>query len=386
MRPARFSLPVSASLSWPLRSITKSFTVTLLLKLADAGRLDLDDPVSRYVRGVPNGDAVTLRDLAAMTSGLPDYTTPEFFEAFQAAPRRIFTARELLAYAWREPLQGQPGEEAVYTNANTVLLGQVIRAVTGRSFERSLRRQVLRPLGLRQTLVTPDQRRWPRPRPVGYQREDGQLTLQPGNLSIFRAAGEMLATLPDLRRWAGMLGRGRLLSTSTARARRTAAQPLLRGPEYDSYGLGLGSLEGWWGHTGEGLGFTALVMYEPRSRARAAIAMNLSNLPAGHAPTLLFRRLARTLRRDGITGASHRQQGAGGRTAALPVARLDAVLKQVVRRFGIPGVAAGVWLPGGRRWRRLSGEGVLGPASSSSIRQRRSLDQALPWVAADPPV
>ncbi|EDY39267.1 beta-lactamase [Cyanobium sp. PCC 7001] len=378
MRSDHPGLPVSGSLSWPLRSITKSFTVTLLLKLADEGRLDLDDPVGRYVRGVPNGDAVTLRDLAAMTSGLPDYTTPAFFEAFQANPRRIFSARELLAFAWRQPLQGQPGEEAVYTNVNTLLLGEVIRAVTGRSFERSLRRQVLRPLGLRQTLVTPDQRRWPRPRPVGYQREDGQLTPQPGNLSIFRAAGEMLATLPDLRRWAGMLGRGRLLSRSTAAERRSSAQPLVEGPEYDSYGLGLGSLEGWWGHTGEGLGFTALVMYEPRSRARAAIAMNISNLPAGHPPTRLFRRLARTLKRDGITGAFQRQQGTGGQEAPLPVKQLDAALEQTVRRFGIPGVAAGVWLPGGRRWRRFSGEAVLGSSGSGVERQRAG--QGLPWV------
>jgi D-alanyl-D-alanine carboxypeptidase len=377
MRSDPLGLPVNGSLSWPLRSITKSFTVTLLLKLADEGRLDLDDPVSRYVRGVPNGAAVTLRDLAAMTSGLPDYTTPEFFQAFQTNPRRIFTARELLAYAWRQPVPGQPGQEAVYTNVNTVLLGEVISAVTGRSFERSLRRQVLRPLGLRQTLVTPDQRRWPRPRPVGYQRENGALTPQPGNLSIFRAAGEMLATLPDLRRWAGMLGRGRLLSRSTANARRSAAQPLAEGPEYDSYGLGLGSLEGWWGHTGEGLGFTALVMYEPRSRARAAIAMNISNLPAGHAPTRLFRRIARTLARDGITGTAPPAPGAGGQPSPLPVKQLDAALDRAVRRFGIPGVAAGVWLPGGRRWRRLSGEAVLGPESLDWRRQ----DQELPWLA-----
>jgi D-alanyl-D-alanine carboxypeptidase len=384
MRPDHPGLPVSGSLSWPLRSITKSFTVTLLLKLADEGRLNLDDPVGRYVRGVPNGDAVTLRDLAAMTSGLPDYITPAFLQDFEANPRRIFTARELLAYAWQQPLEGQPGEEAVYTNVNTVLLGEVIRAVTGRSFERSLRREVLRPLDLRQTLVTPDQRRWPRPRPVGYQPEDGGLTPQPRNLSIFRAAGEMLATLPDLRRWAGMLGRGRLLSRSTAAERRAAAQPLAEGPEYDSYGLGLGSLEGWWGHTGEGLGFTALVMYEPRSRARAAIAMNISNLPAGHAPTRLFRRIARTLARDGITGSVQRQPGPAGQTAPLPVKQLDAALEQAVERFGIPGAAAGVWLPGGRRWRQLSGEAVL--AGSGSEESSKRAGYALPWVAAPPPL
>ncbi|SBO43786.1 serine hydrolase [Cyanobium sp. NIES-981] len=379
MRSIPTALPVNGRLSWPLRSITKSFTVTLLLKLADAGRLHLDDPVSRYVQGVPNGDAVTLRDLAAMTSGLPDYTTPEFIAAFEADPRRIFTARELLTYAWSQPLQGPPGEQAVYTNVNTVLLGQVIRAVTGRSFEHSLRRQVLRPLGLRHTLVTPNERRWPRPRPVGYQREDGRLTPQPGNLSIFRAAGEMVATLPDLRRWAGLLGRGLLLSRSTARERRTAAQPLLRGPEYDSYGLGLGSLEGWWGHTGEGLGFTALVMYEPRSRARAAIVANISNLPGVHAPTLLFRRIARRLEEGGITAAT------GGPAAApLPAAALDSTAQRLARRWQIPGLAAGVWLPGGRRWRYLGGEAVLAGGGSGENRQRAG--NALPWVALPPPL
>jgi len=122
------------------------------------------------------------------------------------------------------------------------------------------------------------------------------------NLSIYAAAGEMVARFGDLCRWARALGRGTLLRPATQAERMESAQPLERGPEYNRYGLGIGELSGWWGHTGEGLGFTALVMHEPHSRARAVIAMNTAARPEGHPPTLLFRQVAELLERRGITG------------------------------------------------------------------------------------
>ena len=55
-------------------SNTKAFVVTAILMLADQGKLGLDDPIDRYVKGVPSGDRITLRQLAQMRSGLYDYS------------------------------------------------------------------------------------------------------------------------------------------------------------------------------------------------------------------------------------------------------------------------------------------------------------------------
>jgi D-alanyl-D-alanine carboxypeptidase len=57
-----------------IRSVTKSFTVTVILQLVAKGRLRLDDKVGKYVSGVPNGHLITIRQLANMTSGLIDYS------------------------------------------------------------------------------------------------------------------------------------------------------------------------------------------------------------------------------------------------------------------------------------------------------------------------
>ena len=69
-------------------SVTKTFTVTTLLRMADAGVVSLDDHVSRWVPGVPNGEAITLRMLANMTSGLGSYTFSPTFQIPVARWRR----------------------------------------------------------------------------------------------------------------------------------------------------------------------------------------------------------------------------------------------------------------------------------------------------------
>ena len=93
--------PMSQGLDWPLRSITKSFTTTLVLQLADEGELSLDDTIDTWVPDVPNGDRITLRQLGQMTSGLADYTTQAWVDDFVADPTREFTVDELIAFATR---------------------------------------------------------------------------------------------------------------------------------------------------------------------------------------------------------------------------------------------------------------------------------------------
>ncbi len=281
---------LTTAMVWPLRSITKSFVVTLVLQLVDRGEIDLDDPVDEYVSGVPNGSEVTVRQLANMTSGLPHYTNDAWIEDFTADPDRVFTLDELDDYAFADEPQFAPGTEHVYTNTNTNVLGSIIEAVTGDPIETVLRRDILDPLGLEATayLETPDQ--WDGPHAVGYQPDEGTLTEQPDNFSIFGPAGAMVSTLEDQRVWAEALATGALLEPAT-QAQRVEGAALDEGPEYDEYALGIGEIDGWWGHTGEGFGFSALTMHDDESGATVVIFMNLSNPdPPGHPPTTLFRR------------------------------------------------------------------------------------------------
>lgn len=285
--------PMTTGLRWPIRSITKSFTVTLVLQLVDEGSVSLDDTVDRWIDGVPNGDRITVRELAAMESGLADYTNAAFIDDFVADPERVFTDDELIAYATAEPARADPGADRVYTNVNTLLLGRIVESVTGKSFHDVLQDRILGPLGLEQTTypVAPDD--WTTDE-VGYAPDGDVLDTQPVNFSVFGPAGAMISTTDDLARWGPSLATGSLVDAET-QTRRREGGPLAEGPEYDTYGLGIGALDGWWGHTGEGFGFTALVMNDPRIATTVVVVMNVSQLDE-HAPTTLFRRLAPQLR------------------------------------------------------------------------------------------
>jgi D-alanyl-D-alanine carboxypeptidase len=288
--------PVTKDMVWPLRSITKSFTVTLILQLADEGKLNLDDPIGKYVSGVTDGASITLRELASMSSGNADYVGEAFINDFQADSNKIFTLDELNSYALGQPANFAPGTKRIYTNANTNLLGAVVEKVTGQPFKDVLEARILQPLGLKDTRYLLNATQWPEPHAVGYEPADGVLTPQPDNLSIYGPAGSMVSTLDDARVWAEALASGSLLKPAT-QSERLQGAPLEKGPPYDRYALGIGETDGWWGHNGEGFGFTAAVFHEQSSGATVVVFMNEAHaVPEGHPADQLFRRIAEILK------------------------------------------------------------------------------------------
>jgi D-alanyl-D-alanine carboxypeptidase len=256
------------------RSITKSFVATVILQLVDDGTLGLDDAVSRYVPGVPRGDEITIRELAAMRSGLANYSsTPALGEQLNADPLRTWTDDELLAIAFAEPLQFEPGTSYEYSNTNTVLLGRVIEAVTGTAWDVAVAERILAPLAMESVAF--------RAGPLAvepYELGDGTPELfPPVSATMFSAAGGLSGTIGDLDRWAAALGSAELLSTeqqSSQLADMSDTSVDHVSPYYDAYGLGIGRLEDWIGHTGTGLGYQALAMYDPSTGTSVAILIN----------------------------------------------------------------------------------------------------------------
>jgi D-alanyl-D-alanine carboxypeptidase len=283
--------PMTTDLEWGIRSITKSFTVTMLLQLVDEGKIALDDTIDTWVPGIPNGSTITLRELAAMTSGVPEYTTQAFVDDFVEDPERDFSTEELIDYARAGNPMFQPGAQHVYANTSTLLLGQVVEKVTGQTFDEALKERIIDPLGLTATRYPASAQDWAGPHPTGYQPgDDGTLGPQPDNFTVFGPAGAMTSNATDLCTWARAMGAGELLAADTQRTR-LVGTPLDKGPEYDTYGLGIGSIDGWVGHTGEGFGITALTMYNQNAERSVVILMNVSGL-GDHVPTKLFRQIS----------------------------------------------------------------------------------------------
>jgi D-alanyl-D-alanine carboxypeptidase len=284
----------TTDMTWPIRSITKSYTVTMLLQLADEGELSLDDTVGQYLDGITDGDRITLLELANMSSGNADYVNEEFLIDWQADPGKVYTLDELNSFVLDQPAQFAPGTEYLYTNANTNLLGAVIEEVTGQSYAEALDERILQPLGQTGTTYITDVDDWNAPHPVGYMPVDGVLTAQDENPSILGPAGSLFSTLDDGRVWAETLGTGALLKPETQALRQIGHQ--IPKPPYDQYAVGMGETGGWWGHNGEGIGFTAATFHNPETGASIVVYMNESDTPDhAHPADRTFRALAEVL-------------------------------------------------------------------------------------------
>ncbi|MCU1636265.1 MAG: class beta-lactamase-related serine hydrolase [Cryobacterium sp.] len=286
------STRLASSDRFSYRSITKSFIVTVILKLAADGAVGLDDPVSRWIPDVPAGAEITLRQLAGMRSGLPSYTrTDEFRKVFAENPTATFTDLNLVGFAFREESHFEPGERYEYSNTNTVLLGLVIEAVTGEDWASAVGRIITGPLHLA-SVSYPGPMRIPAPAATGYRVVDGEVVEAPTPVATaYSAAGGLSGEIADLDRWGRALGSGELLSPEFQGVRLEDASPVSDdpdSPDYDSYGLGIGEIDGWWGHTGYGLGFSALVMHDPVGQRTITILLNGS--PRDHdLPAAMFR-------------------------------------------------------------------------------------------------
>ncbi|WP_225826154.1 serine hydrolase domain-containing protein [Streptomyces naphthomycinicus] len=275
-------------------SETKTFTVTALLQLVDQGKVGLDDTIDRYVDGVPNGDRITLRQLAGMRSGLFNYSADDgFYRALTSDPRRSFTPRQLLGYAFRHPVMFRPGAKFYYSNTNLILLGLVVEKESGRRLGEYIERHILDPAGMTDT-VFPQGAEFPTPHAQGYtdQTANGRVAETAGwNPSWGWAAGAMISTLHDLRIWAPTVATGvlpdgkRLISAATQRQRLVTPATSIPGT---GYGLGVFDVQGWIGHNGSLPGYESLTIYFPATRTTVVVLLNTDIDHRGNEPGTLF--------------------------------------------------------------------------------------------------
>ena len=285
--------PMSTDFYSRIGSETKTFTVTALLQLVDERRIGLDDPISRYVHGVPNGRHITLRHLAEMRSGLFPYSADAgFAHDLLSDPTRSFTPQELLAYGYKHRNTAAPGKVFVYNNSNLVLLGLVIEKVTGHHIADVINRRVLRPAHLDQTLFPdgPNVREFPEPHAHGYTNQTLTGAVADStdwNPSWAWSAGAMISTMHDLRSWAKTVATGELLSPETQKQR---LKTLPTGFPGLTYGLGIFETGGWIGHNGSIPGYESVTVYLPALKATLVVLINTDITTGGQEPSTLLAR------------------------------------------------------------------------------------------------
>jgi D-alanyl-D-alanine carboxypeptidase len=279
---ARLSPQAAASpgMRYSIGSVSKQFTATAILMLAEEGKLSLDDPVSRFVPGLTRGDEVTIRQLLSHTSGYQDYWPQDYVPPFMREP---VTAQQILDRWAKKPLDFEPGTQYQYSNTGYVIAGVIVEKASGMPLLPFLSARIFQPLAMA-SVANIDQERLGDTDPTGYLR----FALGPprpapkeGKGWLF-AAGELAMTAEDLARWDVAMLQQKLLRPASYRQMQT--EVLRKDGVGISYGLGLDVktrnghrlLE----HGGEVSGFTAANLVFPDDGAAVAVLVNQDSIDA----------------------------------------------------------------------------------------------------------
>ena len=300
-------------------SITKTFVARVILQLAQEGQLDLNRTAADYLdpevlRGLPNSEKATLRQLLNHQSGIPDW---EFLETWirkgrgdQMVPGKIWDKTETLEYIRKAhlPANHQPGERYAYANTNYTLLGLVIEAVTGSDAAAEIRNRILQPLHLENTFfesfeevpggyvhhyhyATPQfnkiagiHREFPEIRPYLVESTVA-------NFSAEWTAGGMVSSASDLVRWAQAIRRGELLGPAMQQEVFTYYPPEDPQNSQEEYLQGVDKVKDFYnhravlGHSGGTLGFTTAMYWLENTDATIVLLTNVGCMHSGLNPS-----------------------------------------------------------------------------------------------------
>jgi CubicO group peptidase (beta-lactamase class C family) len=261
-------IPDAPDVRYRIGSVTKQFTAALILLLQQDGRLNVEDPVSKYLRDFPAAwSEVTIFELLHQTSGIPNFTADPNFPVWAAAAH---APKEVLSLVKDKPLEFEPGSRFAYSNTNYELLGAVIEAASGKTYGELLRTRLLEPLGLKSTGLDADDLVLPH-RASGYtDGPGGMIYARSESMSVPWAAGALYSTTHDLLAWERALYGGRVLSGPSLAAMIT--------PALGDYGMGLyidrHAGEPVFEHDGGIEGFHASLSWLPRRRIAVVVLSN----------------------------------------------------------------------------------------------------------------
>ncbi len=212
MANMEWDMPNAPDTKHRLGSITKQFTAMLILQMAEAGKIDLLAPITKYLPEYPKatGDKINVHHLLTHTSGLPNYTSfPRFMEDESRNP---YSPEEFVKKFDDRPLEFEPGKKFSYSNSGYFLLGVVAEKLSGKTYEELLQNRILSPLNMNNTGYD-NHEDILKNRATGYEKEAGKLINSKYlDMSIPYAAGSMYSTVEDLYLWDQALYTNKLLS------------------------------------------------------------------------------------------------------------------------------------------------------------------------------
>jgi CubicO group peptidase (beta-lactamase class C family) len=278
-------------------SLTKTFVAVLVMRLRDEGRLDLADPLGKYL-DAGQAKSATIAQLLSHTAGLASETDGPWWERTPGDLRP-----ELADILGPEPQRHPAGRLFHYSNPGYALLGALVGKLRGLAWHEVLCQEILEPLGMARTTTAPQS---PYARGFAVHPWADVMQLEPAEgTGLMAPAGELWSTAEDLCRFAAFLldGHDQVLASTTLAEMRTPAAPPGDSGWASGYGLGLQLFRRdgrvLYGHSGSMPGFLATLCVSPDDGVAgialanatsgtdiAAIAIDLVKIVADSEPRL----------------------------------------------------------------------------------------------------
>ncbi|MBE5105867.1 beta-lactamase family protein [Bacillus thuringiensis] len=259
--------PMKSDYRFRIGSVTKTFTATTVLQLVGENRVQLDDPIEKWLPGLIQGNGydgnqITIRQLLNHTSGIAEYLKSKDADIMNS--KKTYTAEEIVKMGLSLPPDFSPGKGWSYSNTGYVILGMLIEKITGNSYAEEIEKRIIEPLDLSNTFLPGNSTVIPgKNHARGYVKIDETSELKDityYNPSLANSAGDMISNADDLNKFFSSLLGGKLLKENQLKEMLTTVP--VEGKEVgDGYGLGIYETKlpngvSVWGHGGAIPGFT----------------------------------------------------------------------------------------------------------------------------------
>ena len=281
------TVSIKKEMLFNIGSITKTFTAAAILKLADEGKLSLEDYLFKWLPSYKFIDSsITIRELLNNTSGIYDFVdTLLFYDTLASVPEKIWSPEEVITCFLQEPVFAK-GTAGRYCNTSFLIAGMIISEITGKNLSSVLREKFFEPLGLNSTFLYPDENYSGEICEFDPESQPYILALSKASLSSAGAAAGLLSNPRDMVKWAKALYGGKVISISALKDM-TKFQRLSQQTRIN-YGLGTECFEFTknqkniivYGHDGE-WAHRAILVYIPEDLIAIAVCRKQDRYVSG---------------------------------------------------------------------------------------------------------
>ena len=267
---------ISPSDHFLIGSVTKQFTAAAILLLQERGQLDISDSISKYFPHFPSGNQIQIRHLLSHTSGVAEITNTQLFDRLRITPFTDLTP--LIDEIIKLPSDFSPGSRWSYSNSNYILLSQIVKIVSGKSWQDFIQTEILTPLHLDQTKFSTGKTS----QLVSGHQFNRDYSLTPNASTEYNergwanGAGGLESTVNDLALWNTALFSGKLVPSGLVTLMSTSQATI---DSHTTYGFGLFQRSDFSGekvifHSGGIPGFTSMNVYLPEKDLSVIVLSN----------------------------------------------------------------------------------------------------------------